>query len=226
MRWALCRGSLGLGGVVRGGTTFTGVSSFDDPEAARRRRQAEAKRRVAELKADGKLEERVIELSPERVAHVQRSSLPTSFADPVRGLHGAYDLVYPVHHFQDHVEGPGNDWLLASGQGFPQHLQPNGWVYLKSNGRLGARARALRVEYRENLVEHTPDDDATHAAIRTAAVIALDSTTWERLDAPAHPAHQQGYRYVTTDHDADTVTHLINGQPDPTVPTAHLTRLD
>lgn len=166
----------------------------------------------------------------EKAAHLQRlnpaqasqtsmrlSTLPTSLADPVRELKGRYDLVFPVHFFDDHTAGDGSDWVNVTGQGFPHLLRPAGWVYLKSDGWVGARCRALRIEYRENLHEHTPDH-GVHAPIPYAAVLALDASTWELVDFPAHPNHQQGYRYAFTDDDAQTVTHLINGVADGTFP--------
>ncbi len=76
-----------------------------------------------------------------------------------------------------------------------------------------ARARALRVKYREGLCFHTPDETGVRAELGASAVIAVDGDSWEAVDFPADERHLQGYRYASTDDDAGTMTHLVGGQP-------------
>lgn len=192
------------------------MPTLDDPEALREARRQAAKDRVAAMTPE-EITARIEGSKPGKPSSMRLSSLPTSSADPVRELSGAHDLVFPVHFFDDHTTGDGSDWVNATGQGFPHSLRAAGWVYLKADGRVGARCRALRIEYRENLHEHTPDH-GIHAPIAQAAVIALDASTWESVDFPAHPNHQQGYRYASTNDETYQVTHLINGDPDGTFP--------
>ena len=58
---------------------------------------------------------------PVKRSSMRLSTLPTSFADAVRDLRGRYDLVFPVHHFDDHTAGDGNDWVNADVPGRHDH---------------------------------------------------------------------------------------------------------
>ncbi len=145
-----------------------------------------------------------------------KNALPTTAAGPMPRLIGAHDIVYPVHSTDAHVVGEGNDWLLLSS--FPQQLRAGGWVYLKSGRRVTARARVRSIGFREDAVRHTPNDGTGELEhISATPTLELDPESWELGDAPCAATHQRGFRYVSTDDDAGTITHLVKGEPSSTV---------
>lgn len=189
----------------------------DDPSWNKEQRRREVKEKIDAMSKQ-ELEDYLESKRPKKAPPARQSSLPTSHSDPVRNLVGEFDLVYPVHVVADHVSGAGNDWVKLSGFGFPHDLRSGGWLYLKQGDRVLARCRALRVEWRDGLRYHTAGPEGIQEDVGAAAVLALDSTTWEDVDFLADERHMQGYRYVITDDDAAVVTHLVGGAPTVTEP--------
>ena len=138
--------------------------------------------------------------------------MPWTANDPVPQLCGDRDLSTPVHEVDPHVLGPGNGWLFGD-QGFPKHLRPGGWVYLRHDGMLGARARVRGIGFRVERRLHTGDPDD----LGPGPTIELDAETWEfvAIDLGELADHQrQGYRYLITAVDG-SVYHLAAGAPIP-----------
>lgn len=138
-----------------------------------------------------------------------KPKLPAAPGDPIPELTGEFDLVYPVHSVIDHTEHDGNDWLFLSG--IPRQLRAGGWVYLKVGTEVVARATVRSIGYRENVEEHTPDDQGVHHKVEFTATLEVDPDSWEQLSFPADDHHLQGLRYLRTNDD-DTIDHLIGGQ--------------
>ncbi len=51
---------------------------------------------------------------------------------------------------------PRTDWLV--GHGYPHHLRPRGWVYLRYEDRLAARVRVVDMAWREERPVLTGED--------------------------------------------------------------------
>jgi hypothetical protein len=131
--------------------------------------------------------------------------LPKTASDPWPDLVGDKDVSVPVYDFVAHAQGPENEWLLAE-SGFPWDLRQGGWIYLRHDGRLGARARVKGIEFREKRVQHTgnPID------LGPGPAIAVDAATWEFVDidlGDLAESQRQGYRYLITTT-AGKVVHL------------------
>ena len=187
------------------------MSTFYDPSLGREQRRARARDAVAASTPERReeLRQRFASVRSSRNGR-SRTALPTMSIHALPVLTGNHDLVYPVISVSDHMEGPGNEWLSL--KVFPHHLRPKGFVYLKLGGQVAARARVRGIGYRENVVEHTPNDDGVFAPLVSTATLELEPGTWEAVDFPAAKSHQQGFRYLDTDNAAATVSHLVGGK--------------
>jgi hypothetical protein len=191
---------------------------MSDGYEAERRREERWKR----IRANGSTltEERRRELRAAENARLRRASqgaakpssaakLPAAPGDPIPPLAGEFDLVYPVHVAENHTTGDGNDWLFLTG--FPRQLRSGGWVYLKVGDEVVARATVRSIGYREDVEEHTPDDQGIHDKVDFTATLEVDPDSWERVSFPADDRHLQGIRYLRTNDD-DTIDHLVGGE--------------
>lgn len=105
------------------------------------------------------------------------------------------------------MESPNNDWLFPVGSGrsrgsndgsLPRQLAVGGWIYLRADERLVARARFLGVERREVRVEHIPSEGGEFEDAGPGYVLVVDPASWKELDIPlADPVTEtgNGYRY-------------------------------
>lgn len=138
------------------------------------------------------------------------NAMPESADDRLPKLGGDKDLSYSVHDFDEHRNGPGNDWLFATG-GFPAQLRAGGWLYLRADGRLGPRVRVRGIGFREERLEHTFDPEAGPENRGPGPTIELDAETWEDFDldlGDLASKQRTGYRYLITDTDGG-VHHLM-----------------
>jgi hypothetical protein len=156
---------------------------------------------------------KVVEKKPAKPSRApSKSKLPQTAKDPLPPLPGNKDLSCAVFEIAAHVDGPGNDWIVA--KGFPAQLRPGGWIYLRHDGSLGARARVTGIGFRENRPQHTGDTTENWGPGPT---IEIDASTWERIDSPLGEladSQRQGYRYLATPVTGD-VMHLMAGDPIP-----------
>ncbi len=137
-------------------------------------------------------------------------AMPESAVDRLPSLSGDRDLSYSVHSFDEHRNGPGNDWLFATG-GFPAQLRQGGWIYLRAEGRLGPRVRVKGIGFRDDRVEHTTDPGTEGGNRGPGATIELDADTWEDFDhdlGDLAKKQRTGYRYLISDTDGG-IHHLM-----------------
>lgn len=133
--------------------------------------------------------------------------MPKTAEDPIPDLIGDRDVSYPVWSFVEHMEGEGNDWLFGE-QGFPWGLRQGGWIYLRSDGVLGARVRVKGIGFREVRREHTGDEMLN---LGPGPTIEVDPSTWDRCShelGDLAERQRQGYRYLITTQDGK-IEHLM-----------------
>jgi hypothetical protein len=110
-------------------------------------------------------------------------------------LHGTKDLSMPVHALGPYL-GARTDWMPCVG-GYPHDLRPGGWLYLRCDGRYGARARVVGLEWRDQRPYRTGAVEPGHG-FGPGLAFVIDRDTWETFDQPfgddADYLHQ-GYRY-------------------------------
>lgn len=126
-------------------------------------------------------------------------------------LAGDKDVSMAVHEIAPYV-GADNDWMLAL-SGFPHHLRSGGYLYLRTEGSLRARARVQRMEWREGHLRpwRTGDGAETGANAGDGWVFRIDPTTWQLVEFPLDdlaPSQRSGYRYLITSEDGSTVRYL------------------
>ena len=141
-----------------------------------------------------------------------KSKLPLTAKDSIPSLTGNKDLSCSVYEIAAHVDGPGNDWIVA--KGFPAQLRAGGWIYLRHGGSLGAKARVKGIGFREDRPHHTGDTSENWGPGPT---IEIDASTWEPLDislGELAESQRQGYRYLATSTDGE-IRHLMAGDPVP-----------
>ncbi len=149
--------------------------------------------------------------APPRTA-AKSGRMPTKASEGLPKLTGDRDMSYAVHDIGAHMKGPGNDWLFAL-SGLPRQLRAGGWVYLRSDGHLGARARVTGIGFREERVQQTgePEDQGP------GATIELDASTWEKTDhdlGELASSQRKGYRYLIACTDG-SIRHLSASEPIP-----------
>ena len=67
----------------------------------------------------------------------KQTTAPKGPDDVIEPLSGDFDISYPVYEITPYTE-PGTDWLAAIKNSYPHQLRPDGWLYLRSRGRLWA----------------------------------------------------------------------------------------
>lgn len=122
--------------------------------------------------------------------------------EPLRGDRDASVPVCSIDAYR------GADRLPVSG--FPRLLRRGGWVYLRHDGRLGARVRAEGVTHVASRVRRVrgPGDGRD---LGPGTVIRVDPDTWERVDVDLGAdavRMRSGIRYLRASRRGD-VTHLL-----------------
>lgn len=132
-------------------------------------------------------------------------------------LSGTKDVSVPVYDI-DTYANPDNDWIIAPG--FPHDLRPGGFVYLRQTDALRARARVVRMEWRDGKGRpwRTGDGAAQDEHADDGWVFIVSPATWERVEFPLGelaPNQRSGFRYLLTNADGTRVHHLPAGAPVP-----------
>ncbi|MDH3682275.1 MAG: hypothetical protein OEV40_20265 [Acidimicrobiia bacterium] len=147
-------------------------------------------------------------VAPQPTAAPRATKNPSSESDKISPLGGDLDMSLPVDAVDPMV---GADWLSA--HTFPHYLRRSGWIYLRCNGVLEARVKAVKVIWRAE--RKVPTSEA-YEDRGPGLAIQVDPRTWDTsiaIDLGAHAERQQhGYRYLMTNDD-DTVTHYRGGRP-------------
>lgn len=132
---------------------------------------------------------------------------PSSPSDKISPLAGDLDMSLPVHSVDDAV---GSSTLAA--RVFPHYLRKGGWVYLRTEDRLEARVKAVKVVWRNDRTDLA--DPGRH--LGSGIAIKVDPSTWDEevdIDLGCLAGRQRdGFRYLVTNDD-DTVTHYLGGRP-------------
>jgi hypothetical protein len=149
-------------------------------------------------------------VAPQQVSAPRATKNPSSENDKISPLGGDLDMSLPV----DIVDGwVGSDWLTA--RTFPHYLRRSGWVYLRCNGSLQARVKAIKVVWR---CERKVPTEGPYVDLGPGMALQIDPRTWDdTIDIPLGDlADQQehGFRYLLADEDG-TVVHYRGGRPVP-----------
>jgi hypothetical protein len=180
-------------------------------------------RRVARQRGKNITPERLAELREHERTRVGASGRRASVRrDPVHGPKpwvgsmGAVSMpIVGEHGPEPFMTGDGNDWLFPLGAGstrtgydgvMPRRLGIGGWIYLRANHCLVARARFRGVERRDHRVEHIASPGGVREDRGAGAVLAVDPESWETVDIPLSASGEegQGYRYYTIAGDHPT----------------------
>jgi hypothetical protein len=152
---------------------------------------------------------------PKRVARPRRpTTTPHSGDDPIASLSGSKDVSMPVHALGPYL-GDRTDWMPAM-NGYPHDLRAGGWLYLRCDERLAARARVSAMAWRAERPWRT-GDNPNNEGWGPGLVFAVDQATWEPFDqhlGEDAERMRQGYRYHLTDR-SGVVHHLMAGDPIP-----------
>ena len=145
---------------------------------------------------------------PQQAATPRATKNPTCETDKISPLGGDLDVSLPVDAVEPLI---GADWLTA--RTFPHYLRRGGLIYLRSEGRLQARVKVVRLIWRaERKVPtvHAYEDQGPGLALQ------VDPRTWDagiNIDlGPLAERQQLGYRYLKSNEDG-TVTHYSGGRP-------------
>lgn len=118
------------------------------------------------------------------------------------------------------VESERNDWLFPIGSGktaaagvLPQQLNVGGWVYLRCDNRLAARARFTGAAWQADRTEHIPSGDIFKSR-GPGYVLNVDPSSWEYVDIPIGDREMgNGYRYYDVDeHDGTVTFRTVSGE--------------
>ena len=147
-------------------------------------------------------------VTPQPTATPRATKNPTSENDKISPLGGDLDMSLPVNTVEPLI---GSDWLTA--RTFPHYLRRSGWVYMRCEGKLLARVKAVKVMWR---TERKVPTNGAYEDIGPGLALQIDPRTWDDavdIELGAHAESQQhGYRYLKTNDD-DTVTHYRGGRP-------------
>ncbi|MFT7599646.1 MAG: hypothetical protein ACI8TP_002581 [Acidimicrobiales bacterium] len=129
---------------------------------------------------------------------------PASDKDLIAPLSGSLDISIPVSEPDQVI---GNNWVSA--HAFPHDLRRSGWVYLRTSEALVARAKAKKVEWRNERVLGEKDAGG-------GMVIIVDPESWDAsIDIELGwlaERQTQGYRYLQAQEDG-SVIHFSGGKP-------------
>jgi hypothetical protein len=143
-------------------------------------------------------------VAPRPKARAKATKSPMTENDLIAPLGGSLDISIPVDTADDLV---GSSWIAA--HAFPHDLRRSGWVYLRCEGSLTAKAKAKKVEWRNERAVGETDAGP-------GMVITVDPESWDAsVDIPlGHLASRQikGYRYLKTVDDGQVI-HYSGGKP-------------
>jgi hypothetical protein len=152
---------------------------------------------------------------PRRVDRARKpTTSPHSADDPIAPLSGSKDVSMPVHEREPYLD-QRTDWMPAI-SGYPHDFRSGGWLYLRCDGRLIARARVGAMRWRDERPWRT-GDNPDNEGFGPGLAFEVDPTSWEPFDqALGEDAERmrQGYRYHRTDRNG-VVHHLTAGDPIP-----------
>ena len=147
-------------------------------------------------------------VTPQPAAAPRATKNPSSEADKISPLGGDFDMSLPTDSVEPHM---GTEWIAA--RTFPHYLRRSGWVYLRTNGRLEARVKAVKLIW---LSERKVPTAEAYIDEGPGLAIQVDARTWDdsiSIDLGIHAEQQEhGYRYLKTNED-NTVTHYRGGRP-------------
>ena len=148
-------------------------------------------------------------VEPRVAATIRATKSPQSAKDKISPLNGDMDMSIPI---DDAAPFIGNQWLNI--RVFPHYLKRSGWVYLRSDGRLQARVKAMKVVWQDSR-----KDPSEHSKpLGAGMAIEVDPSTWDKdidIDLGSLAAQQNdGYRYLKSNSDG-TVTHYRGNKPIP-----------
>lgn len=147
-------------------------------------------------------------VAPQPSAAPRATKNPTCESDKISPLGGELDMSMPVDVVGELI---GSDWLMA--RTFPHYLRRSGWVYLRSEGRLHARVKAVKLVWR---AERKAPTAGPYEDLGPGLALQVDPRTWDDsidIDLGTHAVQQEhGYRYLMTNEDG-TVTHYRGGRP-------------
>lgn len=147
-------------------------------------------------------------VEPQPTAAPRATKNPTNESDKISPLGGDLDMSMPVEVVEPLI---GADWLMA--RTFPHYLRRSGWIYLRCDGRLQARVKAVKLIWR---AERKVPTSGPYEDLGPGLAIQVDPRTWDDsidIALGVHAEQQQhGYRYLKTNDD-DTVTHYRGGRP-------------
>jgi hypothetical protein len=143
-------------------------------------------------------------VAPRPKPRAKATKSPMTENDLIAPLGGSLDVSIPVATPDVVV---GSAWVTA--HAFPHDLRRSGWVYLRCEGVLQAKAKAKKVEWRNQ----RPVGEADPGP---GMVIMVDPDSWNSdIDIPlGWLAERQikGYRYLKTDEDGGVI-HYSGGKP-------------
>jgi len=146
-------------------------------------------------------------VAPRKQTTPRATKNPSSGSDKISPLAGELDMSIPVASVEKHL---GSSTLAA--RVFPHYLRRGGWVYLRCEGVLQARVKAVRVIWedgRTDLVDPQRD-------LGGGIAIQVDPMTWDdgvSIDLGCLAERQQdGFRYLRTSDD-DSIVHFLGGRP-------------
>ena len=146
-------------------------------------------------------------VAPRKTTSPRATKNPTSATDKISPLAGDLDMSMPVASVEKHL---GSSTLAA--RVFPHYLRRGGWIYLRCDGLLQARVKALKVVWEDDRIDLADPDRALGGGI----AIKVDPTSWDdsvQIDLGCLAERQRdGFRYLKTNDD-DTVVHYLGGRP-------------
>jgi hypothetical protein len=143
------------------------------------------------------------------------TTVPRSADDPIQPLRGTKDVSMPVHAVGPYLD-ERTDWMPAM-NGYPHDLRPDGWLYLRLDGRLVARVTVPSMGWRDERPART-SDDPNSKGWGEGLVFSVDPSTWEPVDQDLGEDAErmrQGYRYHWTD-EAGVAHYVMKDDPVPT----------
>ncbi len=146
-------------------------------------------------------------ITPPPPAAPRATKNPSSSADKISPLAGDLDMSVPVTNIDGIV---GMSCLPA--RAFPHYLRRAGWIYLRSEDKLTARVKAIKVVWTDERSDMSDPSRDLGAGIG----IEVDPRTWDDdIDIELGwlaERQRDGFRYLKTNDD-DTVTHYMGGKP-------------
>lgn len=135
------------------------------------------------------------------------TTAPKSADDVIEPLAGNKDVSMPVYEPGPYL-ADRTDWMPAV-SGYPHSLRPNGWLYLRCDGKLIARVRVSSMAWRDERPHRTGAEPGNNG-FGPGLIFAVDPETWEPVDQSLGAEAEnmrQGYRYHLTDKKG-TAHHL------------------